>query len=164
MPDPETIAKDTVVSIDYRLTDDSGEELDASRDTEPLEYLHGHGQIVDGLEAALDGQAVGAEVQISVPPEDGYGVHEQKLVLQVPRSQFEFDVQVGMVLDAQDDKGGHMPFMVKEVGEEQVTLDGNHPLAGLTLNFEVKVVAVRAATEEELTHGHAHVPGCQHHH
>jgi len=157
------IAANSVVSIDYRLTDDEGELLDSSAESAPLAYLHGHGQIVDGLERELTGKGVGDTVQIRVTPEDGYGFHEEKLVIKVPREQLDFEPEAGMVLLAQDPHGGSMPFKVVAVDQETVTLDGNHPLAGKSLNFDVKVVEVRQATEEELAHGHAHTPGSHHH-
>ena len=161
---PDKILKDAIVSINYKLTDDKGEVLDSSDETGPLDYLHGHGQIVKGLEQALDDKGVGDNVKITVPPEEGYGNHEDKLVIKVPRDQFDFDIQPGMILDAQDPQGGHMPFQVKEVGDDEVTLDGNHPLAGMSLNFDVTIKAIREASEEELSHGHVHGEGCQHHH
>lgn len=161
---PDKIKKDSVVTMDYKLTNDDGEVLDSSEESGPLDYLHGHGQIVEGLEQAMDGNGEGDTVQITVPPEKGYGVHEPKLVIKVPRDQFDFDIQPGMVLDAEDPQGGHTPFQVKEVGDKEVTLDGNHPLADMALTFDVTIKGIRDATEEELSQKHVHGEGCQHDH
>ncbi len=150
------VARDRVVAIEYTLTDEEGAVIDTSRGDRPLEYLHGHGQLIPGLERALEGKAVGAAVSLDVPPEDAYGERDPERTVTVGRDQFDFDVQVGDFVQAQHPDGTAVPFQVVEVSEESVTLDGNHPLAGRTLHFEVEVVAVRPATEEELEHGHVH--------
>ncbi len=150
------IAKHTVVTIDYTLTDDAGTVIDSSRGQAPLAYLHGLGNLIPGLESALEGQTAGASLQVRVEPEQGYGVRDQRLVQAVPREAFEGDeLEAGMRFRART-ADGEMVFMVVEVGREEVTVDGNHPLAGVPLNFDVKVVGVRAATAEELDHGHVH--------
>jgi len=156
MNDTTKIAEDTVVSIDYTLTDDDGEILDSSDGAEPLRYLHGHGQIIPGLERELEGKSVGDELSLHIAAEDAYGVHDPERVVTVDRGNFEFDVKEGDYVQAQHPDGSVIPFLVTEVGETEVTLDGNHPLAGKALNFEIKVVGVRESTEEERAHGHAH--------
>jgi FKBP-type peptidyl-prolyl cis-trans isomerase SlyD len=174
MAEQPLVAADHIVSIDYVLTDDHGEELDSNKGGEPLGYLHGHSQIVPGLEAALEGKTVGHSAKIVVPPEEGYGVHDPDRVIKVGRDRFEFQPEKGQVLEASLPHGGSVPFMVMAVDKETVTLDGNHPLAGKTLHFEVTVREVRKATADEIEHGHAagdHChdgscgdEGCGHHH
>ena len=156
MTDDQAIQQDTVVSIDYILTDDGGEVIDSSEESEPLTYLHGHGQIIPGLERELEGRTVGDSASVRVEAEDGYGEHDPEKVVEVPRDRFEFEIAVGDFVQAKQQDGTTFPFKVVEVAPDQVTLDGNHPLAGQALNFKVSVVAVRAATPEELDHGHSH--------
>ncbi|MCP4896234.1 MAG: peptidylprolyl isomerase [bacterium] len=147
------ITGDRVVSMHYTLKDDSGEVLDSSeRGEEPLQYLHGHGQIIPGLEKALDGMSEGDKVELTVSAEDGYGDHDPERVMRVPRSKFEFAVDPGEVVEAQHASGQSHNFLVVEVNDKEIVLDGNHPLAGKTLNFSVEVAAVRDATEKELKH------------
>ena len=156
---------DSVVSMHYSLTLDSGDAVDSSQGREPLQYLHGHGNIVPGLEEKLTGRKVGDKFSVKVPPETGYGEHNPDGVRQLPRSTFpqDMELQVGMVLAAEDDEGHPHQLNVVAVGDDEVTVDLNHPLAGQNLNFEIEVVAVRAATQEELTHGHVHGPGGHEH-
>ncbi|MBP7691919.1 MAG: peptidylprolyl isomerase [Anaerolineales bacterium] len=150
------ITKHTVVAIDYTLTDDAGGVLDSSRGGEPLAYLHGVGQIIPGLERALEGKAAGEAFQVAIAPADGYGERDDRLKQQVTRDMFEgHAIEVGMQFMAQMAGAQHV-FTVVGVDGDDVTVDGNHPLAGVPLNFDVTVVSVRAATEEELSHGHAH--------
>jgi FKBP-type peptidyl-prolyl cis-trans isomerase SlyD len=171
MAEQPAVAPDHIVSIQYVLTDDKGEELDSNQGGEPLGYLHGHSQIVPGLEQALEGKPVGHSAKITVTPEAGYGPHDPERVIKVGRDRFDFEPETGQVLEASMPKGGSVPFMVVAVDKEQVTLDGNHPLAGKTLHFDIKVLGVRPATAEELEHGHAHDGhghdhdhGCEHDH
>jgi len=158
------IAADTVASIEYTLRDDAGEVLDKSG-AEPLAYLHGHDNIVPGLESALEGKEAGASLTAEVAPDEGYGPRHEGRVMKVPREQLpsQLDPKVGMVLQAQADNGQVVPVWITEVADEAITVDGNHPLAGKALHFEVTVKEVRAATEEELEHGHVHGPGGHHH-
>ncbi len=160
------IAERCVVAIDYTLKTADGSLIDTSEGDEPLHYLHGGGQIVPGLESALLGKAVGDKLSVVVKPEDGYGLHRGDRVLTVPRSSLPEgeEPEVGMQLEAVGRRGEHIVLWVKEVHAETVVLDGNHPLAGETLHFDVEVKAIREATEEELTHGHAHGPDGHHHH
>ena len=158
------IAKDKVVSIDYTLTGSDGKVIDSSSGGDPLTYLHGASNIIPGLERALEGKSAGDQVTTTVAPADGYGQKNPSLVQGVPRAQFPGvkDIAVGMQFQAQTNHG---PRVVQVVGvsDDTITVDANHPLAGETLNFDVKVVEVRDATQQELDHGHAHGPGGHHH-
>lgn len=156
--------ENTVVLIHYTLTSDGGETLDSSEGREPLGYLHGFGNIIPGLENALSGKQAGDKLKVTIAPEDAYGVREDALVQVVPRSAFGDapDLEVGMQFQARTPEGIRVVTIVDIAGDE-ITLDGNHPLAGETLHFDVEVVEVRAATDEELAHGHAHGEGGHHH-
>jgi FKBP-type peptidyl-prolyl cis-trans isomerase SlyD len=159
MDETPVIGANHVVSLAYTVRDDDGEILDASEDAEPLVYLHGHDQVFPALELALVGKAVGALEQILVSEEEGYGARDPEKILTVPRDRFDFTPEAGQILEARTDEGQALAFQVVSVDDRGVTLDGNHPLAGKRLHFEVKVVAVRPATAEELEHGHAHDAG-----
>lgn len=158
------IAQDQVVSIHYTLTDDAGEILDSSAGGEPLAYLHGHGNLVPGLERELTGKSAGDTLRVKIAPADGYGEYDQSLVQRVPRRALKgvANVRVGMRLHTQTAAGARAVTVTQLTGD-MVTLDGNHPLAGKNLNFEVEVTQVRAATAEELSHGHVHGPDAHHH-
>jgi FKBP-type peptidyl-prolyl cis-trans isomerase SlyD len=150
------------VTFHYSLRDDEGTVLDSSDGREPLTYLHGEGNIVPGLEKALVGKQAGDEVKVTVTPEEGYGVRDESNIRNVPRRRLpEGKIEPGMRLRLQTNEG-EMPALVTAVRGDYVTIDANHPLAGMTLHFEVKVVEVRDATEEELAHGHVHGPGGHH--
>jgi FKBP-type peptidyl-prolyl cis-trans isomerase SlyD len=166
MSQPLRIADGTVVSIHFALTLDDGVEVDTSRDSEPLAYLHGHGNLVPGLEDKLAGAQVGAKLDVDVPPEEGYGVFRPDGLQQIPRSAFppDFEVAEGMQLATEDESGKVVPFWIDQIGDDTVTINMNHPLAGQTLHFAVEVLAIRPATHEELEHGHPHGPGGHHHH
>lgn len=147
-----------VVSIEYTLKNDQGVVIDTSRGRAPLDYLHGANNIVTGLENALQDKAVGDEVEVSVPPDQGYGVRNEALVRNVPTRKLpDGKAQVGMRVRADTERGPVM-LTVLSVRGDYATMDGNHPLAGMTLHFSTKVVAIRDASEEELTHGHVHGP------
>jgi FKBP-type peptidyl-prolyl cis-trans isomerase SlyD len=154
------IANGNVVGIDYSLHLGDGRVVDASAPGQPLTYLHGEGQIVPGLESALEGLDVGERKQVVVAPGDGYGEHDPRGVQEVPRAAFPpgFEPQVGMELTAEGPDGEAVPFAVREVRPESVLIDLNHPLAGKTLHFDVTVRDVRPATDEERSHGHVHGP------
>lgn len=145
---------DTVVSIDYTLKGNDGEVIDTSEGREPLAYLHGHGNIIPGLEKALEGKSEGEELQVKVEPEEGYGPHRQELVQQVSMEAFAGidEVEPGMKFNAESAQG---PLVVKvtKVEGDQVTIDANHDLAGQELNFDVTVRDVREASSEELEQG-----------
>lgn len=147
-----------VVAIHYTLTDDDGQQLDTSAGQEPLVYLHGHHNIISGLEDALMGKEPGDELQVTVQPEDGYGHSNPDLVQDVPLSAFEGagDVAPGMIFQAQDGAGNTRRVTVNAVEGDRVTVDANHPLAGKVLHFRVSVEEVRAASDEEIAHGHPH--------
>lgn len=151
------IATDTVVTLKYTLRDESGEVIDSS-DDEPLEYLHGHGQLVPGLERALEGKSQGAKFDIQVPPEDGYGEHEPEQLMEIDRADLPEDLEpeVGMELSADGPDGEVATLWIADIEGSTITLDGNHPLAGQFLNFSIEVENIRAATAEEIDHGHAH--------
>lgn len=155
---PMKIGKDSVVAIDYKLHLGDGVIVDESEAGDPLVYLHGYEEIVPGLEKALEGKTKGESLKVVVSPAEGYGDIDPDGVEEVPRSEFpaEMEIKPGAILSATDDEGDEVDFLVKEVKGDKVVVDFNHPFAGKTLHFEVKVHNVRAATKEELEHGHAH--------
>ena len=159
------IANQHVVAIDYTLSNDAGEVIDSSAGAEPLVYLHGAGNIIAGLEKALAGKAVGDELDVSIEPEDAYGEYSAELITNLGREMFEGvdQLEVGMQFHASAPDGGMQIVTIRDIDGDQVTIDGNHPLAGQQLNFKVKVVSVRAASEEELAHGHVHGEGDHQH-
>ena len=154
------IENGNVVGIDYSLHLRDGRVIDSSDPGQPLTYLHGEGQIVPGLESALAGLSVGDRKQVVVAPAEGYGDHDPRGLQEVPRSAFPpgFDPKAGMELTAEGPDGEPVPFVIREVRPEAILIDLNHPLAGKTLHFDITVREVRAATEEEVAHGHAHGP------
>jgi FKBP-type peptidyl-prolyl cis-trans isomerase SlyD len=151
------IGNNCVVSIHYTLTDDEGRELDSSAGQGPFTYLHGANNIIPGLERALTGRSPGDELRVTVQPKDAYGEVNPDLVQQVPREVFAGvdDLRPGMQFRTGDDDQS-LNITVTEVGDETVTIDANHPLAGLVLHFDVRVEDVREAGEEEIAHGHVH--------
>ncbi len=158
------VAADKVVTIHYTLKNAEGQVLDSSEGGDPLAYIHGGGNIIPGLEEALEGKSAGDKLQVEVQPEKAYGVHDPKLINQVPKRAFQGvgQVQAGMRFTAQTEHGPRQVVVTRVVGD-MVTVDGNHPLAGQTLNFAVEIADVRDATEEEKSHGHVHGPGGHHH-
>jgi FKBP-type peptidyl-prolyl cis-trans isomerase SlyD len=158
------ISKNTVATIDYTLTSPDGQVLDSSKGREPLAYLHGASNIIPGLENALEGKKEGDSVQVTVPPGQGYGERDDRMVQSVPRANFQGtqEISPGMQFQAQTSQGPRVVTVVK-VDPDQVTVDANHPLAGMELNFDVKVVGVRPASHEEIAHGHAHGEGGHQH-
>lgn len=152
------VAENKVVSFEYTLKNDNGEVLDTSEGREPLTFIHGKGAIIPGLEKALEGKEEGESFSISLKPEEGYGQYDEKLVFDIPKSQFKDmeNIQQGMQVQAQMQNGQTQILTVKDIGDADVTLDANHPLAGEELHFDVDVQAVREATEEEIEHGHVH--------
>lgn len=159
-----TISANKVVTLDYTLTNDEGTVIDKSEDGNFL-YLHGASNIIPGLEQALEGKTVGDELTVNVEPKDGYGERNDEMTQVVPREMFGdvSEIEPGMQFHAQSPDGQMLVVTVVEADEENVTVDGNHPLAGVNLNFDVKVVDVRDATQEELDHGHVHGPGAHEH-
>lgn len=156
------IGKNSVVSIHYTLRDDSGEVLDSSSGREPLDYLHGAGQIIPGLEAELEGRKEGDEFSVVIEPDDAYGGRDESQVHEVPKTEFDSpeEIEVGMQFRV-GAEGGNVIMVVAGVHEDTITLDGNHPLAGVTLAFDVSVSGVREASEEEIKASqHVHGSGC----
>jgi FKBP-type peptidyl-prolyl cis-trans isomerase SlyD len=158
------IENQKVVSIHYTLTNEEGQVLDSSENQEPLAYIHGEGNIIPGLENALTGRTKGEKLKVTVAPEEGYGERDESMVQAVPRSAFQGvdEITPGMQFQAQSPQGIQLVTVVSVAGDE-VTLDGNHPMAGITLIFDVEIADVRDATSEELDHGHVHGPGGHHH-
>lgn len=158
------ISDGKVVSFHYTLTNIDGEVIDSSEDDEPLMYLHGHENIIKGLEQALEGKQSGEQFEVEIGPADGYGERNEDLVETVDRSNFDIpgELQEGMQFRAQF-AGGERIVTIQEVSGDQVTVDGNHPLAGQELSFDVEVTDVREATPEELDHGHVHAHGAHGH-
>ncbi len=158
------ISQDKVVVMHYTLRNDAGVVLDSSAGGEPLAYLQGNGNIIPGLESALEGRTAGEKLSVSIQPADGYGVREEKLVQAVPRAAFKGVDQIapGMQFHAQGPEGARLVTVTK-VDKDTVTVDANHPLAGQTLHFEVEIAEVREASSEELEHGHVHGAGGHHH-
>jgi FKBP-type peptidyl-prolyl cis-trans isomerase SlyD len=157
------IEKNKVVSIHYTLRDNEGQILDSSEGGAPLTYIQGIGNLIPGMEEGLEGRSTGEKLNIKVAPEKGYGVRNNELIQQVPRSAFGGqEIKPGMQFQAQGSQGAQI-VTVTDVGLESVTVDGNHPLAGVELNFAVEVMEIRPATEDELAHGHVHGPGGHHH-
>ena len=158
------IADQRVAYLHYILTDDEGEVLDRSAPDAPLAYLHGGGNIIPGLEKALAGHVKGDKLDVTVPPAEAYGERNDEMTQQMPRRMFKgiSDLQVGMRLHAQSDHGPQVVTVTNIVGD-MVTIDGNHPMAGMTLHFAVEIADVRAASAEEMSHGHVHGEGGHHH-
>jgi FKBP-type peptidyl-prolyl cis-trans isomerase SlyD len=154
------IKKDTVASIHYTLRDGDGNILDTSSGREPLTYLQGAGNLIMGMEEGLEGKKKGDKFQLKISPDKGYGVKDDNLVQKVPRSAFgSQEVKKGMQF--QTNQG--QVVTVTDVGLESITVDANHPLAGVELHFDVEVTDVRAASAEEVSHGHVHGAGGHHH-
>jgi FKBP-type peptidyl-prolyl cis-trans isomerase SlyD len=160
---PELVADDVVVSLAYKLTVD-GEVLDESEVDDALQFLQGHGNIIPGLESQLNGMKIGESKTVVVPPATGYGEVDKESIDQIPTSEFPEGVtpEIGMELEIKDKEGNEMYGRVLSIQEDTVTMDFNHPLAGKELHFDVKIVDLRAATGEEMAHGHVHAHG--HHH
>lgn len=161
------IEKNKVVSFHYTLTDDAGNTIDTSRvdDREPLTLLHGHGGLIPGVEKSLDGRVVGDRFQVTVSPEDGYGVRDESLTQRVPKKYFRNPdhLRAGTMAVIQTGQDQQQQVMVQKVGSSVVDIDGNHPLAGVTLNFDIEITDIRDASEEEIAHGHVHGAGGHHH-
>jgi FKBP-type peptidyl-prolyl cis-trans isomerase SlyD len=154
------ISKHKVASIHYTLTDNDGKILDSSSGREPLTYIQGIGNLIPGMEEGLEGKSKGEKLSLKISPEKGYGVKDEALTQRVPRTAFGGqEVKVGMQF--QTNQGGVVT--VTHVGLSEITVDANHPLAGVELNFAVEIMDIRPATEDEIAHGHVHGPGGHHH-
>lgn len=157
------IAKDHVVSMNYTLKNDKGEIIDQSKG-DPLVYLHGHKNIVPGLEKELSGLSVGDSKSVKVSPKEGYGEYQDGLKFPMPKAQLGDDIPpLGSLVQLQNEKEQVFVARIVEITDEQLLLDANHPLAGENLNFEIEITDVRAAQPEEIAHGHVHGPGGHHH-
>ncbi len=158
-----TIQKNTIVTINYTLTDESGTKIESSEGQEPFSYLHGTGNVIPGLEASLEGKSAGESVRVTIPPEEAYGEWDEAKVLEIPKEQFSGvdEIKAGMEFSVHSSAGEQI-VTVSKVEGNTVMVDANHPLAGKTLNFDVKVVEVRTATDDEIQHGHAHGDGGAH--
>lgn len=158
------IAKNAVAALEYTLKNDGGEVLDTSDGRDPLTYLHGAENLIPGLEAELEGKGAGDELSVRIAPADAYGERDEEMMQTVSRDVMPADaeIEVGMQLQAESEGGVHIVTVIGVEGDD-IHLDGNHPLAGVALNFQVKVVEVREATSEELEHGHVHGEGGHEH-
>ena len=156
--------KNKVVTFHYNLKNADGNPMESSREQEPMTYLHGFNAIIPGLEKAIEGHAVGDEFSVTVEPEDAYGIRNEKNIQRIPLKRLKGigKVQVGQVLNLQTSEG-QVQVTVLKVGRFNVDVDGNHPLAGQQLTFEIEIMDMRDATEEELKHGHVHGPGGHQH-
>ena len=159
---PAKVADDVVVSMEYTLTID-GEVVDSSKEDGPIEFLQGYANIVPGLESELYGLKAGESKEVAVAPANGYGEMDDEAFQEVARSEFPDEIKPELGMELQMRQGEQIiEATVVEIGDETVKLDFNHPLAGKTLNFSVKIAGIRTATQEELDHGHVHSDG--HHH
>lgn len=159
------ITKDTVVTFHYRLSEAGGPELENNQDAVPIAYLHGHRNILPGLEEALDGLSEGETTSVTLPPEKAYGPRRPNAEQRVPVKHLVGKYKrllPGMLVKVNTEKGARDARIVK-AGKFTVDVDMNHPFAGKTLTFDINVVSVRPATEDELAHGHAHGEGGHHH-
>jgi len=159
------IAKNSVVTVEYVLKDKEGNVLDSADQKDPMVYLQGHGNLLPKFESNLEGKKPGDTVDFVISPEDGYGERNEELVLNVPRSQFGGvdEIEPGMQFEATADDGSSTLFSIAAVEGDEVTIDGNPPMAGVELHFSVTVTEVREGTEEEISHGHVHGPDGHHH-
>ena len=159
------VGKDKVVLMHYTLKNDAGDVIDSSDGADPLPFLQGHGNIIPGLESALEGSKVGDKLDVSIKPEEGYGERIKDAIQEIPSSALQGvdEVKVGMQLQSQDKDGNAFLVTVTKIEDDKITVDGNHPLAGQTLHFSVSIESIRKAEAEELSHGHVHADG-QHNH
>lgn len=159
------ISKNSVVTLNYTLKNDQGEVLDESQDGSFL-YMHGAGGIIPGLEGQLEGKSAGDSFSAHIEPADGYGERDDSMVQVVPRDMFDKDhpIEVGTQFHAESPEGEMLTVTVTNIEGDDITVDGNHPLAGIALNFDVKIADIREASAEEIEHGHAHGPDGHHHH
>lgn len=156
------ITDKTAVSIHYTLTNQHGEQLDSSRGESPLIYLHGSGNIIAGLEAALAGKQTGDKLNVTIAADQAYGEVSEDMIQVVSRTMFDgMDIEVGMQFHAEVSHGPGI-ITITEIDGDDITIDGNHPLAGEALTFDVEVIDVRPATADEIAHGHVHGAGCHH--
>lgn len=158
------IGKNNVVSIHYTLKDGAGDVLDSSDGKQPMQYLHGANNLIPGLENELQGKSSGAKFETTIPPEQAYGERNEEFVQTIKKDVFQGveSVEPGMTFVAKGEGDAERQVRVTEVEGEDVTIDANHPMAGMTLHFDVEVLGVREGTEQELEHGHVHPEGADH--
>jgi len=155
------MAKSKVISFHYTLTDATGKQLDSSDGGEPLSYMEGTGQIIPGLEAEISKLKTGDKKRVTIPADQAYGKSDPQAVVEVPREQMpKQDIKVG---DQFRSNQSPLPLTITKITATHVSLDANHPLAGMDLTFDVQIMEMRTATAEEIAHGHAHGPGGHHH-
>ncbi len=159
------IIKNSVATLNYTLKNDNGDILDESQDGSFL-YMHGAGGIIPGLESLLEGKSKGDTFDAHIEPADGYGERDESMVQVVPRDMFdkEHPVEEGIQFHAESPEGDMLTVTVTKIEGDNITVDGNHPLAGIALNFDIQIADVREASTEEVEHGHAHGPDGHHHH
>ena len=160
------IEKNKVVTINYILKDEEGKVIDSTENNPPFSYLSGSNQILPKLEEKIEGMIIGSSKNVVLEPKDAYGEYQEDAVQKVSRNEFpkDADLQKGMSFLANTPDGKQMPFYIQEVSGNDITIDFNHPLAGKKLEFDVKLMDIRDATQEEITHGHAHAGDGHHHH
>lgn len=158
------IGKNSVVSIHYTLKNEDGDVMDSSEGKPPLQYLHGNNNLIQGLEDELSGKTSGAKFDTTIPPENAYGERRDDFIQVINKDMFQGveSIEPGMTFVAQGEGGAQRQVRVTEVEGDDVTIDANHPMAGMTLHFEVEVVDVREGTEQEIEHGHVHQDGADH--
>ncbi len=159
------VGKDKVVLMHYTLKNDAGDVIDSSDGGDPLPFLQGHGNIIPGLESALEGSKAGDKLDVSIKPKEAYGERMKDAIQEIPKSALKGidEVKVGMQLQSQDKDGNAFLVSVTKIEDDKITVDANHPLAGQTLHFSVSIESVRKAEAEELSHGHVHADGHHHH-
>ena len=159
------VGKDKVVLMHYTLKNDVGDVIDSSEGGDPLPFLQGHGNIIPGLESALEGSKAGDKMDVSIEPKDAYGELMKDAIQEIPKSALKGidEVKVGMQLQSQDQDGNAFLVSVTKIEDDKITVDANHPLAGQTLHFSVSIESIRKAEAEELSHGHVHADGHHHH-
>ena len=160
------IGQNKVVSMNFTLKDENGNIIQATNAMEPFQFLSGNQQILPRLEEEIENMLIGSKKNFKIPAKEAYGEYNEESVQELSKNNFPKDVnlEIGMEFIANSPKGEHMPFVVKEINNENVTIDFNHPLAGINLEFNIELLDVRDATAEELQHGHVHGPGGHHHH
>ena len=157
------VSLNKVIAIHYTLTNNEGTVLDSSNGRSPLNFIHGLGHLIQGMEEGIDGKEVGNKFQLKVSPEKGYGNYQNEMVQQVPLSAFAGqEIKVGMQFEAGTEEQRFL-VNIKAIDAETVTVDGNHPLAGVELNFDIEIMDIREATEDEIAHGHVYGPEGHHH-
>ena len=159
-----TVKKDAVVEMHYTLKNDAGEVVDSSKGQDPMPFIQGRGNIIPGLEKALEGMKAGDTCDVSVDPKDGYGVHHAEGIQEMPKEALQGieNLEIGMELQSQDEQGNPFIVRVEEIKDDVVIINANHPLSGQTLHFNVSIESVREATADELEHGHVHSASCSH--